>query len=83
MENWWLGWVFVLISMGKCYQILRDPQIPWIHALPLTFSFESLGFAMMVSMPWLRTVAIVSVFVWFAWAWATSHFYLFISEKGD
>ena len=82
MENWWIGWVFVGVSMAQCYHILRTPEMPWVQALPLIFSFESLGFGVMVSVPWVRAVAIASAAVWFAWAWAARHFYLFMSEKG-
>ena len=83
MENWWIGWVFVGVSMAQCYQILRAPEDPWVRAVPVIFSLEFMGFAMMVSVPWVRILAIGSAAIWFAWAWATSHFYLFISEKGE
>ena len=86
MTNWWIGWVVMGVTMVQCYQILQNPQVPWVQALPLIFSFESLGFALMLSqVPWLRIIAIGSAAVWFVWAWVTDHYavYLFVKEKRE
>lgn len=77
--DWWMGWGIAGVSMVQCYQILRTPCVPWIRALPLIFGIESLGFALMVSVPWLRTVAIGSAAVWFVWAWVIDHYPFFMS----